>query len=76
MKGPVSTQKRFPATAYELLLKLYGQYFDFLFMKTELPIIFSSKEFLESNILDLKSQYSINISHKIICFVINHTASM
>lgn len=48
-----------------LLLKSYGQHFDFLLLKTELSIIYLAT-FLESNILDLKFQYSINVSHKII----------
>jgi hypothetical protein len=39
--------------AYELLLKSYGQYFDYLYQKTELSVIYLSEEFSESNISDL-----------------------
>ncbi|KDR18839.1 zinc finger MYM-type protein 1-like [Zootermopsis nevadensis] len=43
----------FPAAAYESLLLSYGRYFDALLLKTELSVIYSSEEFLKSNISDL-----------------------
>jgi hypothetical protein len=46
----------FPATAYESLLKSNGRYFDCLLLKTELPFIYPSEEFLQSNISELRSR--------------------
>jgi hypothetical protein len=67
----------FPANAYESLLNSSVWYFDYLLLKAELSIIYSSKLFLQSNtsgpqICDwFESQYSITKSYKIICLVIN-----
>jgi hypothetical protein len=53
--------ENFTATAYESLLKLYGRYFNFLLMKTELSVVYASEEFLKSNISD-QLRYLIALS--------------
>jgi hypothetical protein len=49
----LNTTQKFLDTVYELLLKLYGQYFDSVLLKTELSLTHLSEEFLQSNFSNL-----------------------
>jgi hypothetical protein len=42
-----------PAMAYELLLKLYGEYFNSLHLKTQISIVYSLEVFLKSRTSDM-----------------------
>jgi hypothetical protein len=66
----------FPVTAYELLLKSYGRYFDSLLVKTNY-VVYSLVEFVHSNISDLlkyliTSSLSMALPEVIKICLINH----